>query len=328
MEIYYKGEMMQIEIVKQSLNFNLKQDFPTFNISWKAQPFFKSQKEIIKSWNINWNSGTISENILWDRVDLNLEITANWNTTWWLKIGDLLVDQEINWGDIITADFQTWKVLLNWNSAKRAWSLPLQKNKINIPIEFLDKIIYPPYNEFLDSTNWVDWNSVYNVTYGNISGRYVDHYFPNSYIHFLKSIKIWIKNYYNVWVVLYLYIYDWDINNNGNLLYSDTKYIYAGQNVSEIESLIEGDWLNISNNSHLLIKYRLSILWYPGSWASVFQWKRTHTGIHWIWTSYLDWEEQDFSWNIKLEWTTNPYQTTTSNISNFDYKINYFNKYL
>ena len=322
----YRWKIMEIEVVKNYLTFSLTWKIKTFSIWWKAQPFFKDTLEINRTWIILNNFWIIVEDNKWQRADVILEIEPI-SVNWWVKIWNLKIEKELLAWDKIKANFQTWKVFINWNFTESIWSLPLLKN-INIPIKFLDKISYPVLSQEYSSLDLFLWLLYYYVDFSNYYWRVIKHYFPTHNITNLKEIEIWFNNSFNASVNFFVTIYSGN-SQAWTQLYTWKQTFYAWENYSDIPFIIDWNGIDLTLHTDLFFVISIFPIWIVWTNDNIWAWKRTVNWEIWNWISYdSDDIAVDWTWSIKMKWLSLAYTPIIENTNSFTYKLDYFNKFI
>lgn len=83
----YRGEMMKLKAIKNSLKFNLKRTFPSFTVNFTATPFFESQIKQNLGSSFSWTSTQIDIWNDWNRIYPKMRVIPTGNC-WGFTIGN------------------------------------------------------------------------------------------------------------------------------------------------------------------------------------------------------------------------------------------------
>lgn len=329
LEYYYRGEMMELEVVKDgAITFWIYKTFKTFTINWIWKPFFQS-KEII---DFSWVSTSSQEIIKFlnkgHRIYPDFTIKSNWGVASWLKIDWLTVKEEIVQDDIISVNYAKWQVLKNGEEISTFWTLQIIKKNWEVPIEFMEKTNYPALNQLMDPTTGGTGTWIVFVSY-NSDAHNAGQTYPVNTITNLKKITLFWRNQFQHSVDIFIKLYT---DNTKTTLITEYKMRhYWGQNIDNPFIEIDWLWFNLSAYPSFYIHCYVDVLWsVTSSFDEFWIWDRN---VSWgvgeadigsnqdVQTYNFKWVLEGYAWNYESD-------TVMENCSGFDYSGNYKNNYL
>lgn len=324
---WYRWELMTTQASVQTFKTNLISKIKQYTVRFTTQPYFESSVEYSSTHSFTWSTWTISLGNAGHRIEPILTIEPTWDcescTIW-----SVTIKWPFQSWDVISYDYGTNKATLDWVWLLIEWKQTYLWRSAEFDITFNESIVYPVLNQSVDSLNWIVLNNDYYV-----SNNYNDFWqnFSTNTIDYLKKIDIRGENMsaYSFKITASIYNTEW-----WTLLTTVEKNVYWWSlkindfwDNDDLKITIEWEGLNVSTYSSLYLKLRFDdISDMPYDNTTFFEIRRTES----VWTDpwQVEWVTQTFTLWVFLEGISEPYESSTTNASQFDVSLTYKNKYV